>query len=655
MAFKWENNEHGVPIATRDDDGRKPSQTRQNRVAKQPQPVVAKPSRTGLLTVFWRALWWSLRVCARTVKATYRACRKWGVEIVAPVFTLGLYVFSAWLSNRDTFKGLWFSGARVNAGDGERGVVGGGLVWTDLHIAGWWVVPVAIVMVGAWAMSAVRQDDQRKSQRFAMLGFVATVPVFAFVVARVGGDRWWLPIRVALAGMTPAAAVVWVLRSPIDDTARGFRRNVRDHRLRRLWQGRVDRAVVTLGGAVRVEVTRVRENKLTADVTLRVETLDETTGAAVAARLAELGPSMWPRVRWADNSVSPLAPGSVRASVDKRDAATVSMTVLRGDAFAKTITRDPVQVRSIEDGIPFGRDARGREIVIPTRGSHCLIGGQTGSGKSVGMSHVLHAATSAPDAQLWAVDLKEGVEIAAWKHLAYATATTGAECLAMLEMLDRIRVERLREMSDAGLRDWVVSPDKPRIILTVDELAEMDKASQDVLRSLTRLGRAAGISVFAAIQKPTVEVVDSQIRSSFQSAVAFGVRSKNESNIILGDGMASEGFDASKLSAPGECWVVGWGDGPKHVKAYDASMPPTRKAEPVQGGDQRVRVSLTDNQRQVFGLIASRPMTAGDVAAELLMDRGQAGRTLEALVKKGAAVKGSGRPAVFSAADVLVV
>jgi len=469
VAFKWENNEHGVPIATRDDGGRKPSQTRQNRVAKQPQPVVAKPSRTGLLTVFWRALWWSLRACVRIMKATYRACRKWGVEIVAPTFTLGLYVFSAWLSNRDTFKGLWFSGAKVNAGDGERGVVGGGLVWTDLHIAGWWVVPVAIVMVGAWAMSAVRQDDQRKSQRFAMLGFVATVPVFAFVVARVGGDRWWLPIRVALAGMTPTAAVVWVLRSPIDDTARGFRRNVRDHRLRRLWQGRVDRAVATLGGAVRVEVTRVRENKLTADVTLRVETLDETTGAAVAARLAELGPSMWPRVRWADNSVSPLAPGSVRASVDKRDAAKVSMTVLRGDAFAKTITRDPVQVRSIEDGIPFGRDARGREIVIPTRGSHCLIGGQTGSGKSVGMSHVLHAATSAPDAQLWAVDLKEGVEIAAWKHLAYATATTGTECLAMLEMLDRIRVERLREMSGAGLRDWVVSPDKPRIILTVDE------------------------------------------------------------------------------------------------------------------------------------------------------------------------------------------
>ena len=225
----------------------------------------------------------------------------------------------------------------------------------------------------------------------------------------------------------------------------------------------------------------------------------------------------------------------------------------------------------------------------------------------------------------------------------------------MLEMLDRIRVERLREMSDAGSRDWVVSPEKPRIILTVDELAEMDKASQDVLRSLTRLGRAAGISVFAAIQKPTVEVVDSQIRSSFQSAVAFGVRSKNESNIILGEGMASEGFDASKLSAPGECWVVGWGDGPKHVKAYDASVPPARKAEPVKGGDQRVRVSLTDNQREVFGLLVSRPMTAAEVASALAMDRGQAGRTLESLVRKGAAVKGSGRPAVFSAADVLVV
>lgn len=75
----------------------------------------------------------------------------------------------------------------------------------------------------------------------------------------------------------------------------------------------------------------------------------------------------------------------------------------------------------------------------------------------------------------------------------------------------------------------------------------------------------------------------------------------------------------------------------------------------MQGGDQRVRVSLTDNQREVFGLYASRPMTAAEVASALTMDRGQAGRTLESLVRKGAAVKGSGRPAVFSAVDVLVL
>jgi S-DNA-T family DNA segregation ATPase FtsK/SpoIIIE len=654
MAFKWEKNEHGVPIATRDDDSRKPSQTRQNRGANQSQPVVTKPSRTGLLTVFWRALWWSLRACIRIVKATYRACRKWGVEIVAPVFTLALYVFSAWLSNRDTFKGLWFSGARVNAGDGERGLVGGGLVWTDLHIAGWWVVPVAIVMVGAWAMSAVRQDDQRKSQRFAMLGFVATVPVFAFVVARVGGDRWWWPVRLALAGMTPAAAVVWVLRSPIDDTARGFRRNVRDHRLRRLWQGRVDRAVATLGGAVRVEVTRVRENKLTADVTLRVETLDETTGAAVAARLAELGPSMWPRVRWADNSVSPLAPGSVEAHVDKRDAANVIMSVRRGDPFAAVVERPEVNAATVLDGVRFGVDRRGREVVVPVVNSSCLIGGKPGSGKSVCMSHVLRVAAEAPDAQLWAVDLKRGVEIAEWRPHAYAVATQPDECLPMLRLLEKTMDERLDAMAGVS-KQWAPSADGPQIVLTVDELAELDEPSFDVLRRIMSLGRAAGISVWAATQRPSADLVPTALRTLFGVAVSFEVRRRSDSDVILGTGWASDGVDASKLSSPGECWIVGAGDGPLHAKAYAASVPPARKAEPVQGGDQRVRVSLTDNQRQVFGLIASRPMTAGDVAAELLMDRGQAGRTLKSLVKKGAAVEGPGRPAVFSAADVLIV
>jgi S-DNA-T family DNA segregation ATPase FtsK/SpoIIIE len=653
VAFKWENNEHGVPIATRDDDGRKPSQTRQNRVANQPQPVVAKPSRTGLLTVFWRALWWSLRACVRLTRTAHRACRKWGVEIVAPVFTLGLYVFSAWLSNRDTFKGLWFSGARVNAGDGERGVVGGGLVWTDLHIAGWWVVPVAILMVGAWAMSAVRQDDQRKSQRFAMLGFVATVPVFAFVVARVGGDRWWLPVRVALAGMTPAAAVVWVLRSPIDDTARGFRRNVRDHRLRRLWQGRVDRAVATLGGAVRVEVTRVRENKLTADVTLRVETLDETTGAAVAARLAELGPSMWPRVRWADNSVTPLAPGSVEAHVDKRDAAKVVMSVRRGDPFAAVVERPDANTATVLDGVRFGVDRRGRAVIVPVVNSSCLIGGKPGSGKSVGMSHVLRVAAEAPDAQLWAVDLKRGVEIAEWRPHAHAVATTPDECLPMLRLLEKTMDDRLDAMAGVS-KQWAPSADGPQIVLAVDELAELDEPSFDVLRRIMSLGRAAGISVWAATQRPSADLVPTALRTLFGVAVSFEVRRRSDSDVILGTGWASDGVDASKLSSPGECWIVGAGDGPRHAKAYTASAPPLGKAEPVKGGDQRVRVSLTDNQREVFGLLVSRPMTAAEVASALAMDRGQAGRTLESLVRKGAAVKGSGRPAVFSAADVLV-
>ena len=655
MAFKWENNEHGVPIATRDDDGRKPSQTRQTRVANQSQPVVAKPSRTGLLTVFWRALWWSLRACMRIMKATYRACRKWGVEIVAPVFTLGLYVFSAWLSNRDTFKGLWFSGAKVNAGDGERGVVGGGLVWTDLHIAGWWVVPVAIVMVGAWAMSAVRQDDQRKSQRFAMLGFVATVPVFAFVVARVGGDRWWWPVRVALAGMTPAAAVVWVLRSPIDDTARGFRRNVRDHRLRRLWQGRVDRAVATLGGAVRVEVTRVRENKLSADVTLRVETLDETTGAAVAARLAELGPSMWPRVRWADNSVTPLAPGSVEAHVDKRDAAKVVMSVRRGDPFAAVVERPDANTATVLDGVRFGVDRRGNEVRIPIFKTSCLIGGMPDYGKSVGMTHALRVAAEAPDAQLWAVDLKRGVEIVAWRPHAYAVATKPDECLPMLRMLEKVMEDRMDILEAAASKQWRPTVEGPHILLAIDELAELDSLSFDVLRRIMSLGRAAGISVWAATQRPSADLVPTFVRNLFHVAISFKAQRRTDSDVIPGGGWASDGVDASKLSSPGEFWIVGAGDGPRHAKAYTASAPPARKAEPVKGGDQRVRVSLTDNQRQVFGLIVSRPMTAGDVAGELLMDRGQAGRTLESLVRKGAAVKGSGRPAVFSAADVLVV
>jgi hypothetical protein len=130
-------------------------------------------------------------------------------------------------------------------------------------------------------------------------------------------------------------------------------------------------------------------------------------------------------------------------------------------------------------------------------------------------------------------------------------------------------------------KQWACLPDGPQIVLRLTSWRSWTKSFDVVASLIMSLGRAAGISVWAATQNLRSRLsIRRYVRRSSPLSRSVCARS-SESNIILGDGMASEGFDASKLSAPGECWVVGWGDGPKHVKAYDASVPPARKAEPV--------------------------------------------------------------------------
>ena len=183
---------------------------------------------------------------------------------------------------------------------------------------------------------------------------------------------------------------------------------------------------------------------------------------------------------------------------------------------------------------------------------HILIAGTTGSGKSVCMNSLilslLYKAT--PDeVRLIMIDPKM-VELGIYNgipHLFIPVVTdpkkaAGALQWAVVEMLKRYRL-----FSEAQVRDLASynalqknEPDGqtlPQVVIVIDELADlMLCAAKEVEESICRvaqMGRAAGMHLIIATQRPSADVITGLMKANIPSRIAFAVSSSLESRIIL--------------------------------------------------------------------------------------------------------------------------
>ncbi len=115
-------------------------------------------------------------------------------------------------------------------------------------------------------------------------------------------------------------------------------------------------------------------------------------------------------------------------------------------------------------------------------------------------------------------------------------------------------------------------------VVVCDELAHYltsgDKkqtaAFGDVLRDLVSRGRAAGVIVLAATQKPSSDVVPTSVRDLFGFRWAFRCSSPQASDTILGQGWASQGYSASTIDPGmrGVGWLLHEGGIPIRMRSY---------------------------------------------------------------------------------------
>lgn len=271
----------------------------------------------------------------------------------------------------------------------------------------------------------------------------------------------------------------------------------------------------------------------------------------------------------------------VGIEVPNRAVTTVSLREVIGSSeFTKAKSKSSFAV---------GKDIGGTCIVgniakLP----HMLIAGTTGSGKSVCMNSIIISLlykASPEDVKLIMVDPKM-VELGIYNgipHLLIPVVTDPKKAAGSLQWAVTEMMRRYSAMRDAGVRDLesynsiMESQDEaekklPQVVVIIDELADlMLVAAKEVEESICRIaqmGRAAGIHLIIATQRPSADVITGLMKANIPSRIAFAVASAMESRIIL-DTMGAE-----KLVGKGDMLYAPIGCGkPKRVQGCFVSDP----------------------------------------------------------------------------------
>jgi S-DNA-T family DNA segregation ATPase FtsK/SpoIIIE len=208
--------------------------------------------------------------------------------------------------------------------------------------------------------------------------------------------------------------------------------------------------------------------------------------------------------------------------------------------------------------LALGEDVSGHAVAVDLGlMPHLLIAGATGSGKSVCMNAViccLLVNNPPEDLQLLMVDPKM-VELVGYNdipHLVAPVVTSVEQVVGALAWVSRQMDQRYKLFHELGVRNLeeynrrvrrLKDKDQlPALVVFIDELADlMMLAPDEVERHICRvaqMGRATGIHLVIATQRPSVDVVTGLIKANFPARISFAVTSQTDSRVILDQGGA---------------------------------------------------------------------------------------------------------------------
>ena len=248
---------------------------------------------------------------------------------------------------------------------------------------------------------------------------------------------------------------------------------------------------------------------------------------------------------------------------------TVTAVRIRDVIESREFTRHPSPV-----AFAVGKDIGGNNIVGNiARLPHVLIAGTTGSGKSVCTNSLIVSILykSTPDEVRFIMVDPKMVELAPYNgipHLLIPVVTdpkkaAGALQWAVFEMMKRYKMFSEKGVKDLAGYNALSETDEdvkklPTVVVVIDELADlMLVAAKEVEESICRvaqMGRAAGMHLVIATQRPSADVITGLMKANIPSRIAFAVASSMESRIIL------DTTGAEKLVGKGDMLYFPLGD-----------------------------------------------------------------------------------------------
>ena len=233
------------------------------------------------------------------------------------------------------------------------------------------------------------------------------------------------------------------------------------------------------------------------------------------------------------------------------------------------------QRRKDRTAFALGKDVSGKTVICSlAKLPHVLIAGTTGSGKSVCLNClILSLIRSTPEQiRLILIDPKM-VELASYgglPHLMVPVVTDPKQASAALQSAVEEMMRRYQLFAEHGVKSLDEynrlrqSEPCPRLIVVIDELSDLmiaaAKKVEEAIVRIAQMGRAAGVHLVIATQRPSADVITGLIKSNIPSRIAFAVPSNVDSRIIL------DASGAEDLIGRGDMLYVPAGEAPVRVQ-----------------------------------------------------------------------------------------